>query len=146
MDAEASENKTVANSHSATDVVTSRLYCRPVFAVANARASVQYYCEALGFHHDWSYPREGETLICAQVSRGEAEIIVWVTPDVASPGRLYIVPHEEDQLDVLHAEMVAAGGKVTNSPKPQPWAPYGFIVEDLDRNQLFFAGDPPQAL
>ena len=121
--------------------VTSKLYCRPVFKVANVEESIKHYREVLGFEQNWIYPFEGEDAkICGQVSRGEMEIIVWVAADIASPGRLYIVLHEEDQLDALHDEIAGKGGKVTKAPGEQPWAKYGFVVEDIDSNQLFFCG------
>jgi uncharacterized glyoxalase superfamily protein PhnB len=126
--------------------VQSNLYCRPVFAVRDMNAAILYYLAALDFQHDWSVPPEAESPVCAQVSRGTMQILLWTEPTIATPGRVYVSLEFEGELQALYEELVSKKAFVTSPPAPRLWGPQGFIVEDLDGNQLYFVSSPPLAL
>jgi uncharacterized glyoxalase superfamily protein PhnB len=65
-------------------------YARPVLAVRDATAALDFYSRKLGFGEDWRYD-EGGRLRIVQVSRGGCEIILsdqW--PEEAGRGLLFI--------------------------------------------------------
>jgi hypothetical protein len=122
--------------------VQSNLYCRPVFAVREMGAAILYYVGALDFRHDWSVPRDAEVPVCSQVSRGTTQILLWTEATIATPGRVYISLEFADELQALCDEFVSKEARVVSPPAPRLWGPSGFIVEDLDGNQLYFVSYP----
>ena len=126
--------------------VQSNLYCRPVFAVRDMTAAILYYLAALDFQHDWSVPPDAEVPVCAQVSRGTTQLLLWTEPTIARPGRVYISLEFEDELQPLYEEFVSKQARATSPPAPRLWGPSGFVVEDLDGNQLYFVSHPPMPL
>jgi len=120
-------------------------FCRPVFAVTDMLRALHYYKTALAFRHDWSAPADADIPICAQVSRGKTEILLWNDPTLQPRARAYITLEHEHRLVALHDELEDNGAIITSPPAPRTWGPYGFIVEDIDQNQLYFVGQAPAA-
>ena len=122
--------------------VRPALFCRPVFAVADIIAAMDYYVSALGFSLDWTAPQEAAVPVCAQVSRGAAQILLWTEATLARPSRVHICLGSLVELHGLHHEFLANNAYITSPPAPRLWGPMAFIVEDLDANQLFFVSEP----
>ena len=122
--------------------VDTKLYCRPIFRVADIRASVAYYVNVLGFAENWCVDDGLSKPVCAQVTRATTEIILWRDPALGAPGRVFIVLCEEKLLDALHEELRSRGARITEPPASKPWG-YGIRVEDLDGNQLVIIGEAP---
>jgi uncharacterized glyoxalase superfamily protein PhnB len=108
-------------------------YARPVLAVRDAPASLDFYSTKLGFSEDWRYEDAGRLRI-AQVSRAGCEIILsdqW--PDEAGRGRLFISLDPVD-FDGLVSEAASRGFEL----KSGSWGYELAIVEDPDGNRLWF--------
>lgn len=124
-------------------------YTRPILAVQDVTASINYYCEKLGFTKVWSSPDEAP--IIAQVDRNGMGIILdsaSVIPRASNPSVLSMTLHQADQLGALYRELKNNGAKITATPFPVVWDEklYQFDVEDLDGNILVFWGDAPDSL
>ena len=80
--------------------------------------------------------------MCAQVSRGATQILLWTEATIATPGRVYISLEFADELQALCDEFVSKEARMVSPPAPRLWGPSGFVVEDLDGNQLYFVSHP----
>lgn len=108
-------------------------YTRPVLAVRDATAALDFYATKLGFGEDWRYEDAGRLRI-VQVSRAGCELILsdhW--PDEAGRGLLFISldPADFDRLAAEAAERDFA-------LKSGFWGYELAIVEDPDGNRLWF--------
>jgi predicted enzyme related to lactoylglutathione lyase len=101
----------------------------PVFRVADVRASVKYYEEALGFQVAfWS------SEWFASVARGNCSI--FLTSDNQSQPRMWIYVGVPD-VRSLHTEYQQSGAKIRNPPNNFEWA-LEMQIEDLDGNVIRF--------
>ncbi len=110
-------------------------YSRPVFFVTDARASMDFYRDKLGFSLDWNYEEDGRPYVC-QVSRFGFELILAVDSSKAGNGRVFI------SLDA--AQTTALRGDFERNCVDARDARWGMpIIEvlDPDRNELYFS--PP---
>ncbi len=104
----------------------------PVFRVADVRASVKYYEEALGFSiAPWSDDS------FASVARGDCNI--FLTSDKQSQPRMWVWVGVEN-VRALHAEYEQSGAKIRNPPNNFEWA-LEMQIEDLDGNVIRFGSD-----
>jgi hypothetical protein len=105
----------------------------PIFRVADLRASVGYYVNALGFNVDWQ--DEG---VIASVSRDRCCIFL-CQGDQGHPGAwTWIgVPDAE----ALHRELIRKGARIRHPPTNFYWA-LEMQVEDLDSNVLRLGSEP----
>jgi catechol 2,3-dioxygenase-like lactoylglutathione lyase family enzyme len=108
-------------------------YARAVLHVADVERSVDFYVRSLGFAEAWRHADEGGLLV-AQVDRDGCELILscqW--PDGIGHGLMFIS---------LTAEALASAraeferNKV--ALKEAYWGYRIMVVEDPDRNRLFF--------
>ena len=104
----------------------------PVLRVRDVDASIDYYCDALGFELRW---RAGKEFAC--VARDECSL--FLTDDNQSQPRMWVWIGVEDAR-ALHAEYVRSGAKIHNLPNNFEWA-LEMQVEDLDGNVLRFGSD-----
>ncbi|HLI65011.1 MAG TPA: glyoxalase superfamily protein [Caulobacteraceae bacterium] len=108
-------------------------YARPVLAVSDAGAALDFYASKLGFGEDWRHEEDGRLRI-VQVSRAGCEIILsdqW--PDEAGRGRLFISLDQAD-FDGLLSESAERGLEL----KSGFWGYDLAVVEDPDGNRLWF--------
>ena len=127
--------------------MSEEFYTRPILAVGDVTASVEYYCEKLGFTKMWSAPDTNP--IIAQVGRNGLEIILdsqSLIPKSSVPTVLSMTLHQAEQLGSLYHEFKSLGVKITVTPFEVVWEKglYQFDVEDLDGNILIFWGDEPK--
>lgn len=108
-------------------------YSRPLFFVADAQRSSDFYVDKLGFVQAWSFSEEGK-LFVAQVNREDCEIILssqW--PEKNGKGMLFI-SLTDPTYAALPAELAAQGVVV----KEGWWGYRTLIVTDPDGNELYF--------
>jgi catechol 2,3-dioxygenase-like lactoylglutathione lyase family enzyme len=117
-------------------------FARPVLHVANVEASLLFYVDQLGFTVPWRYEEDGRARV-AEVDRSGCALILsdqW--PDKAGKGLMFISLNVEAQtpeaevaaVEALRAELAARGVPV----KDGHWGYRLLVLEDPDRNQLFF--------
>ena len=108
-------------------------YARPVLAVRDAAAALDFYSRKLGFSDDWRYEEDGRLRI-VQVSRAGCEIILsdqW--PEEAGRGLLFISLDHAD-FDRLGSESIEHGFELESGS----WGYELAIVQDPDGNRLWF--------
>jgi catechol 2,3-dioxygenase-like lactoylglutathione lyase family enzyme len=108
-------------------------YARPVLAVRDATAALDFYSRKLGFREDWRYD-EGGRLRIVQVSRAGCENILsdqW--PEEAGRGLLFISLDQAD-FDRLLSDSIER----TFELKSGSWGYELAIVQDPDGNRLWF--------
>ena len=105
---------------------------RPILPVADIRASIDYYVNALGFHQDWgdagfaSVSRDRCHPFLYENDRGHTGTWAWVgVEDAEAPA----------------AEFRQRGAKIRHPPTKYPWT-CEMQVEDPDGNILRFGSDP----
>jgi catechol 2,3-dioxygenase-like lactoylglutathione lyase family enzyme len=117
-------------------------FARPVLHVTDVEASLRFYVNQLGFTSPWRYDEDGKVRV-AQVDRqGFALILADTWPEKIGKGLLFISLNVEPQtynaaiaaLDALRTELEAKDVPV----KEGSWGYRLLVVDDPDRNQLFF--------
>jgi uncharacterized glyoxalase superfamily protein PhnB len=110
----------------------------PVLHVSRSAAAEEFYCHWLGFRKTFAYrfdeaqpdpcyigvERDGVTLHLSSFSG-----------DGAFGGVVFL---EVDDVDALHAELVANGVSIALKPTDQSWGNREMYVEDPDGNSLRF--------
>jgi len=110
----------------------------PVFHVSNATDAINFYCDKLGFRHEFSHRAiESQPDPCySGVSRDG----IWLhlssfSGDAVLGGVANIIV---DDVDALHAEFVAKGVTIHLAPVNQTWGTREMYVKDGDGNCLRF--------
>ena len=107
----------------------------PVLQVRSVQASVDFYCERLGFSLDWG---EGDSgLLGFQRFRDGHAILLMENSTDFTPGWVWIGVEN----DAIFAEFRSAGATVVQEPVNQPWA-YEMKFEDPDGNILWLGTEP----
>ena len=105
---------------------------QPILPVADLRASIDYYVNALGFQHDWgdagfaSVSRDRCHLFLCENDQGHTGTWAWIGVEDAA---------------AFADELRERGAKIRHPPTNYPWA-YEMQVEDPDGNVLRFGSDP----
>ncbi|MDQ3744838.1 MAG: VOC family protein [Acidobacteriota bacterium] len=115
----------------------------PVLHVRRASVAEEFYCEQLGFQRRFAYRfDEARPDPCYM---GLTRDDVWLhvssfSGDGVSGGAVFLLVED---LDALHAELVAKGVPIALEPTEQSWGNREMYVEDADGNSLRFvhAGD-----
>ncbi len=117
-------------------------FARPVLHVSDVEASLRFYIDQLGFTSPWRHDEEGKVRV-AQVDRqGCALILADTWPEKIGKSLMFISLNVEPEtreaaiaaLDALRAEFEAKGVPVQEGS----WGYRLLVVDDPDRNQLFF--------
>ncbi len=104
----------------------------PIFHVANVRASLDYYANALDFSLDWdaggmvSVSRDSCTIFLCEWDQGQRGTWTWIGVK---------------DCEGLHQELVDRGARVRHPPTNYPWA-LEMQIEDLDGNVLRLGSAP----
>lgn len=110
-------------------------YFRPVFFVKNAKSSMDFYMEKLGFSFNWKHEEEGRVYVC-QVSRDEFELILQVDILKAGKSRVFISLDAEQEKELrkdINDKQIEASDS--------SWGMPIIKILDLDGNEIFFS--PP---
>jgi len=106
-----------------------------VFTVRDIAASVAHYRDVLGFTVTFQY---GEPTFYAVLCRDEVGLHLLAAHQTQRlPGHGGICVFVED-VDALHAELVARGASVLKPPQDYAYGMRDFDVADPDGNQLTF--------
>ena len=106
---------------------------RPIFGVANLRASIAYYRDVLGYKIDWEW---GEPADFASVTRSGTTIFIDQS-DHPGGGALWVFAK---QVDKLHDELRKRNAVIKMPPTNMPWGSREMHILDKDGNLLRFAG------
>lgn len=111
----------------------------PVLHVSSSAAAEAFYCGGLGFRKEWAY-RVEESLAdpCYMgVMRDGVTLHVSSFPgDGVARGVVFLLV---DDVDALHAELVARGVPIDLAPTDQTWGNREMYVRDPDGNSIRFA-------
>ncbi|MCA1579844.1 MAG: VOC family protein [Acidobacteria bacterium] len=110
----------------------------PVLHVESSAAAAEFYCGRLGFRKGFAHRLdEAKPDPCYfGVSRDG----VWLhlssfSGDGVSGGVVHL---EVDDVDAVHAELVARGVPIDSGPMDQTWGARELYVKDADRNSIRF--------
>lgn len=112
------------------------MHAATVIPVTDMFASLDFYCNTLGFHQNflWKDPPE-----YAVLKRGETSIHLTLIPDYEPPKRrlgcIYIFVN---QVEELHREFVEKGVRITAQLDEQEYHMKDFDLTDPDGNILIF--------
>ena len=111
----------------------------PVLHVSSAAAAEAFYCDRLGFRREFAF-RFDDTRpdpCYMGLVRGGAELHVSsFSGDGVSGGVVYLLV---ENVDALHAELVAKGVAISLEPTDQTWGNREMYVKDGDGNSIRFA-------
>ncbi|MBI3567987.1 MAG: ACT domain-containing protein [Gemmatimonadetes bacterium] len=110
----------------------------PVLHVSSSVAAEEFYCDRLGFERLFAYrPIAGDPDPCyLGVARDGAVLHLSSFGGDGVAGNVVFV--RVDDVDALHAELVAAGVAIDTPPVDQSWGNREMYVRDADRNSIRF--------
>ena len=112
------------------------LGARSVFFVKDAKRSISFYTEQLGFSLDWKHEEQGRPFVF-QVSLCGFQLILnqteACTDDRAGHGRVFI-GLDADPVDPFRRHIEAKGIETT----VLHWGAPTLVIRDLDKNEFFF--------
>lgn len=82
--------------------MTEKWYTRPVFSVSDVAASLDYFCNKLGFSQSWKYEEHKQTLV-TQVNKGDFELILAGNLDRVGMSRVFVSLEKEEMIHLRHA-------------------------------------------
>jgi catechol 2,3-dioxygenase-like lactoylglutathione lyase family enzyme len=110
----------------------------PVLHVRSSAAAEEFYCNRLGFRRQFAYRLDEASPDPCYM--GLTRDGVWLhvssfSGDGVSGGVVYLVV---DDVDALHAELVAKGVPIDLRPTDQTWGNREMYVKDPDGNSIRF--------
>jgi len=110
----------------------------PVLHVSSAKAAEDFYCDRLGFRRQFAYRvDESKADPCYMgLARDGAEIHLSSFPGDGVCGG--VVNFVVDDVDALHAELVAKQVRIDTGPVDQSWGTREMYVKDDDGNSVRF--------
>jgi uncharacterized glyoxalase superfamily protein PhnB len=114
----------------------------PVLHVSSASAAEDFYCRKLGFQKRFAgRADESKPDPCYMaLARDGVWLHVSSFPgDGVSGGVVYLTVQD---VDALHAELLAAGVTIDSGPVDQSWGNREMYVKDADRNCIRFVQEP----
>ena len=110
----------------------------PVLHVHSSVSAEEFYCQRLGFRREFAYRvDESKADPCYMgLVRDDARLHVSsFSGDGVSGG---VVRFEVEDVDALHAELVAKGVRIDTGPVDQTWGTREMYVKDADGNNVRF--------
>ena len=109
-----------------------------VLAVPDLDDSSRYFVDVLGFQSEW---RDGDNW--QSLTRGEVRMMLGHCPDALPPHEIgdhsYFAYITVDDVDALHAELIAKGALILRTPETQPWGKREMAVATPDGHRIMFA-------
>ena len=109
-----------------------------VLAVPDLNGSTRYFVDVLGFQSEW---RDGDNW--QSLTRGEVRFMLGHCPDALSPHEIgdhsYFAYLMVEDVNALHAEFVAKGALILQSPETKPWGKQEMAVATPDGHRIMFA-------
>ncbi|MFN4014647.1 MAG: VOC family protein [Reyranella sp.] len=113
-----------------------------IFTVKDARASLAYYRDCIGFDVAFEY---GAPTFYVGLCSGEVSLhLVSAAQAPRPPGHAAVSIHVDD-VDALHADLAKRGARILNAPKDQDYGLRDFAIADIDGNMIFFATELKQS-
>lgn len=111
----------------------------PQLRITNARRSLAFYVDGLGFAVDWEHQFEPGFPLFMQLTRsGQTIFLTEHTGDCEVGGAVYFIVSDVDR---CFAEFTARGITPAEPPADTPWDTREMLVRDPDGNRLRFATD-----
>lgn len=110
----------------------------PVLHVSSSAAAEELYCNSLGFRLEFAYridERRPDPCYMGLTRDGVALHLSSFSGDGVAGNVVFIVV---DDVDALHAELVARGVPIAMPPTDQTWGNREMYVTDRDGNSLRF--------
>lgn len=110
----------------------------PVLHVSDSTAAVEFYCSRLGFRLEFAHrgdPAQPDPCYMGVVCNGVWMHLSSFSRDGVSGGVVNILVED---VDVLHAELIATGVRIDTGPVDQTWGTREMYVKDADGNCLRF--------
>jgi catechol 2,3-dioxygenase-like lactoylglutathione lyase family enzyme len=110
----------------------------PVLHVSSAAAAEEFYCGRLGFRRDFAYRiDDARTDPCYMgLTRDGVKLhLSSFSGDAVAGGAVFLVV---ENVDSLHAELVAKGVPIRLPPTDQSWGNREMYVDDPDGNSIRF--------
>ena len=115
--------------------------CKPIINVRDVSASVDYYCNKLGFAKVFSW-KDGVgfcdhgKLDFAEVQRGGANIMMSLCEHVNTGIQLYLDMNTVADLELLYQEFKNRGALIIDPPSDKVHHMREMLIKDLDENFL----------
>ena len=110
----------------------------PMLHVSQSVKAAQFYCDGLGFHERFVYrpdhPKQDPCYMGLERDGVRLHVSSFLGDGVPGGVATFIV----DDLDALHAELVAKGVSLDFEPTLQSWGNREMYVTDMDRNSVRF--------
>jgi uncharacterized glyoxalase superfamily protein PhnB len=115
----------------------------PQFRITDAKRSIRFYVDGLGFTIDWEHRFEPNFPVFMQLTRAGQTIFLTEHAGDCKPGgaAYFVVP----DVDACYREFTANGIVKAAPPQDQPWGPREMIITDPDENRLRFASQTTPA-
>ncbi len=120
---------------------TNFLNCKPIINVRNVSASLDYYCNKLGFAKVFSW-KDGVgfcdygKLDFAEVQRGGANIMMSLQENANIGFQLYLDLNTTAALELLYQEFKNRGALIMEPPTDKGHHMREMLIKDLDENFL----------
>ena len=115
----------------------------PILNVKDVAASLEYYCDTLGYKlkFRWPYqcPDPGAAVVVpefAEVKRGQSSIMLALENQGGPAMWIYLDVASLEDLTALYQEYQANGARIVEPPTDKPWNMREMLVEDLDGHTL----------
>jgi len=110
----------------------------PVIPVTDSTRSRAFYCDRLGFTHEWTYhPHEGQA-DPAYMGLQWDEAFIHLSSFGGDGHQKTVVVLAVADVDALHQELVDRGTPVALEPTDQSWGNRELYVDDPDGNSIRF--------
>lgn len=110
----------------------------PVLHVSSAAATVEFYCGRLGFRQDFAYrvdEAQADPCYLGLTRDGVKLHVSSFAGDAVAGGAVFLLVED---VDALHAELVAKGVAIKLPPTDQSWGNREMYVNDPDGNSIRF--------
>ena len=105
----------------------------PVLKVDNARKSIQFYCDQLGFEKDWEHQFDSDFPLYVSVSKDDC--CLHLSEHGEAPTNITLIVGVED-VDAAYKEICDNGCQPKTEPQNQPYGTRDFSVQDPDGHNL----------
>lgn len=110
----------------------------PVIPVTDSARAREFYCDRLGFTHEWTYhPHEGQA-DPAYMGLQWDDAFIHLSSFGGDGRQKTVVVLAVTDVDALHQELLDRGTPVALEPTDQSWGTREVYVDDPDSNSIRF--------
>jgi uncharacterized glyoxalase superfamily protein PhnB len=115
------------------------LDCKPILNVKDVNASIDYYCNKLGFAKAFSWNEQAGfcdhgKFTFAEIRRGEANIMLSSQGHGDRRITIYLDLDNAGEFESLYREFEERGALIVEPPSDKRWGMREILVQDLDAN------------